>query len=155
MLRVEQGKTTIETALGMSATLTITRAQLGEKMVDILQTIYGEQLSLDKIINYLCGDIHEKYFKGLKSFSPYGQKEFSSQTLNALIYSLDLFIAHESSQTKKTCYITFKNELIAYVQANNIEIEAVNPYHKDWNKLFPEHCYNLILETLGIDVWSR
>ncbi|MFX1281169.1 MAG: S26 family signal peptidase, partial [Promethearchaeota archaeon] len=154
LTRIKNGETTIAHALGMTVSPTITRTQLNEKMLDILQTIYGEKTTLEKIKKYLCGDISEKSFKGIESFRPFGQKEFSSQTLNALIHILDLFITHESSQTRKLYYKTFRSEIVAYAKARDIEIKGIDPYHKDWKKLYPEHCYNLILETLGLNVWS-
>ncbi|MHA1986958.1 MAG: S24/S26 family peptidase, partial [Promethearchaeota archaeon] len=152
--RIQNGETTIAHALGMTATLSITRTQLGEKMLDILQSVYGEKTNLGEIKSYLCGDISEKSFKGIESFRPFGQKEFSSQTLNALIHILDLFIAHESSQTRKTYYKTFKSEIVVYAKARDTEIKGIESYHKDWKKLYLEHCYDIISETLGFNIWS-
>lgn len=29
-----------------------------------------------------------------------------------------------------------------------------NQYHKDWDRSFSEHCYDLIMETMGMNIWS-
>ncbi len=115
---------------------------------DVLTEIKGRLTSME-LRNIINGG--SALFINMKQGSA-----FSKTTVESMINSLNNFIKEHglySSKVRKSvlntrvCLINYIHDYRLY--KNDVE------YHKNWNKDFPEHCYHLILESMGINIWTE